>query len=335
MKRFVKLIGIALCSNVVIACTPSSRNGAAVAKISVTEQPTKYYYVEGEDFDPTGMKIMVTYTNKYEEVLPDDAYTILNGTSLEASKATTKVTIQYETAKTTLPIKVLTKGNALEYSVENTPIYEGSTVKGNTYMFLGSSVTLGMEAENESMADFYGKIYQCNVIKEAVSGTKIGYDDPVHGKSYLTRLNEYLNGKNKVDSLDGFIVQLSTNDAQLSAEQKGDITAKEITSGFDLSTTYGALESIITTIKKTYNCPIYIYTGSYFESEEYSEMVNKMDAFVEKYGITLIDLYRDSEFNDITIHSRNLYMADDIHPTRAGYRDWWLDKFVEAIGGQE
>lgn len=334
MKKLMKLLAIGLCTSILAGCAATSRNGADVSKIAVTKQPDQYYYVEGDNFNPTGMEITATYTNKFEEVLADDAYTILNGTNLEASKATTKITIQYESAKTTLPIKVLTKGNALEYAVENTAIYENSTVKGNTYMFLGSSVTLGMEAENESMADFYGKIYQCNIVKEAVSGTKIGYDDPTHGKSYLTRLNEYLASKDKVSALDGFVVQLSTNDAQLTAEQKGDITADDVTSGFDITTTYGALETIITTIKSEYNCPIYIYTGSYFESEEYSAMVNKMDAFVSKYGVTLIDLYRDTEFNDLTIHSRNLYMHDDIHPTRAGYRDWWLDKFVEALGGE-
>ena len=47
----------------------------------------------------------------------------------------------------------------------------------------------------------------------------------------------------------------------------------------------------------------------------------------------MIDLFRDDAFNDITPEQYALYMADEIHPTRAGYRDWWLPRFEEALLG--
>ena len=57
-----------------------------------------------------------------------------------------------------------------------------------------------------------------------------------------------------------------------------------------------------------------------------------MDAVVAKWNIGIIDLYRDEALNNITAEERDLYMADNVHPTRAGYRDWWTPKFEEVLG---
>lgn len=33
--------------------------------------------------------------------------------------------------------------------------------------------------------------------------------------------------------------------------------------------------------------------------------------------------YSNKEFNNISAEERSLYMADNIHPTKAGYLEWW------------
>ena len=44
-----------------------------------------------------------------------------------------------------------------------------------------------------------------------------------------------------------------------------------------------------------------------------------------------LNLYEDPEVNSISKKERRLYLMDEIHPTRAGYRDWlfpYLRDFV-------
>ncbi len=37
----------------------------------------------------------------------------------------------------------------------------------------------------------------------------------------------------------------------------------------------------------------------------------------------VLDLWSDDAFNAINDQQRALYMKDEIHPYKAGYRDWW------------
>ena len=43
----------------------------------------------------------------------------------------------------------------------------------------------------------------------------------------------------------------------------------------------------------------------------------------------MIDLWNDAAFNTITDSQKKLYMADPIHPTKAGYLLWWTP-YIEA-----
>lgn len=40
-------------------------------------------------------------------------------------------------------------------------------------------------------------------------------------------------------------------------------------------------------------------------------------------SIGVIDLYTDGSFNELSETRRQVYMADDVHPTKAGYLLWW------------
>ena len=59
------------------------------------------------------------------------------------------------------------------------------------------------------------------------------------------------------------------------------------------------------------------------ESEAYASMVELLPQLEEKWGVSVIDLWNDTEFNAITAEQRELYMDDAIHPTKAGYLEWW------------
>ena len=101
---------------------------------------------------------------------------------------------------------------------------------------------------------------------------------------------------------------------------------------FDTATTFGAIEYIIARVRETWDCPIYFYTNPPTGNPAYGTMVKGLYQIAEKWNVTVIDLYSDEAFNDITEAERALYMSDPIHPTKAGYREWWLPKFEEALG---
>ena len=43
------------------------------------------------------------------------------------------------------------------------------------------------------------------------------------------------------------------------------------------------------------------------------------------------DFWNDAEINSITDDERKIYLVDHIHPTKAGYKEWWLPKFQECL----
>ncbi len=60
-------------------------------------------------------------------------------------------------------------------------------------------------------------------------------------------------------------------------------------------------------------------------------MVNALYEIANRRNIGVIDLYNDEKFNDITPKLRKLYMADEIHPTKAGYLEWWTPQIEKYL----
>ena len=186
-------------------------------------------------------------------------------------------------------------------------------LSGKTVLFQGSSVTYGSAANGVSFADMLAE-YGCNVVKEAVSGTTLvdnGAD------SYVSRMKTM----DKALKADLFVCQLSTNDAS-----QGKPLGKPDGS-MDTSTIAGAIEYIIDYAKKTWDCPVAFYTNPRYDSEPYAKMVE----LLKQCDVEIIDLWSDDEFNNITDAQRARYMADPIHPTLKGYREWWLPVFAQAV----
>lgn len=211
-------------------------------------------------------------------------------------------------------------GNADRYAVSQVKPSGDETLKGKTVIFLGSSVTYGAASLGESFADDLSARLQCNVVKEAVSGTTLS---TTSANSYVTRLDNI-----KTRQADLFICQLSTNDAS-QKKPLGEVTDSERMEDFDTDTVAGAMEYIIAYAKDKWDCPVVFYTNPKYDSDEYAAMVELLYEIRDKWGIGVIDLW--TELPEITEEERALYMADAIHPTRAGYLEWWTPVMEKDI----
>lgn len=205
--------------------------------------------------------------------------------------------------------------------------------QGKTIIFLGSSVTCGAASGGYSFVELFEALDSITAIKEAVSGTtlvdKISVQAELecgNGDSYITRLRR-LDPDMEVDCV---VVQLSTNDAT-TKQPLGEISGSSDLSAFDTLTVTGAIEWIICYSRDTWKCPVVFYTGSWYESAEYAAMVDRLYEIQKKWGIGIIDLYTDEAFNAIDEEAYADYMADPIHPTRAGYTDWWFPKMERDL----
>ncbi len=299
----------------------------AVKSLAIGVKPTTTTYYEGDTFDPAGTRIDANLADgSVEEGV---AFEYEATTPLTAKGY--KVKFNYGGQTVVLNLDIIRAGNRPEYDLENTEPLANSPLAGKVYFFLGSSVTRGEHSDGQSMADFLAKRNGCTCIKEAVSGTPLLDNSD---KSYVKRFDAFLASENCPEQLDAFICQLSTNDLKF-ADQFGEVTADDVrdTAAFDVTTTAGAMEYIVAKAQEKWDCPILFYTNSNFHNETYEKEIALMDAVIAKWQIGVIDLYRDEAFNNVTEAEKDLYMADNVHPTRAGYRDWWTPKFEEVLGG--
>lgn len=213
-------------------------------------------------------------------------------------------------------------GNDIKYSVHLTE-KKTSPLCGKTIIFLGSSVTYGSKSEGESFVDFLEKSDEIFAVKEAVSGTTL----VDNGKnSYVARMKSI----DKNIRADAFVCQLSTNDAKKNLPS-GKISDSFSINSFETSTIAGAIEYIITYTKDTWNCPVLFFTGTKYESIQYGKMVDLLHDIAKKHKIFVLDMWNDEELNNISREDYELYMADGVHPRRAGYKLWWLPEFEKAL----
>jgi hypothetical protein len=216
------------------------------------------------------------------------------------------------------------EGNASTYSMEHVTLLEGNPLQGDNICFLGSSVTYGAASLREGIPEYFAARFGCSVTKEAVSGTTL----VDNGKSsYVQRMLHNLDPDAHYDL---FVCQLSTNDATKELPL-GEISDSMELNAFDTTTITGACEYIICYAKSVWNCPVVFYTGSRYDSETYDAMVSRLMELQEKWGIGVLDLWHSTEFNSIPDEKRALYMYDNIHPTKAGYRDWWCPEMERQI----
>ncbi len=216
------------------------------------------------------------------------------------------------------------EGNQSKYDSSNVEKLKDSFLEGKKVLFLGSSVTFGAASLEDGIPEYFRSRFGCEITKEAVSGTTLVDKDE---ESYVSRL------KRNVDPATDYslvICQLSTNDASLDLPM-GEIGESMDADSFDVLTITGAIEYIIAYAKEKWNCPVMFYTGSRFGSDKYAAMVKRLYEISQKWGINVLDLWNDDAFNSISDEDRALYMADPIHPTKAGYMKWWCPELERQL----
>ena len=214
-----------------------------------------------------------------------------------------------------------------DYTVpEKQEIDPEDPLSGKTILWIGSSVTYGAHAGGHySMVDAVQALHPALVCeKYAISATTLvntGED------SYVGRLKRIPRTKTP----DLIVVQLSTNDATTN-KPFGEISDSTDIADFDDSTIAGAIETIIAYARDTFNCPVAFYSGSYCVKENYPEMVDLLLKIQEKWDIGVIDLFNNPDMTAIYDTEQYwTYMFDDVHPTRAGYVEWWTPVIDAAL----
>lgn len=207
-------------------------------------------------------------------------------------------------------------GNQPEYDFSKIVPLENSPLAGKNICVLGSSVVYGTASQQNSVGEYLAARFDCNLTKEAVSGTTLADNG---SNSYVQRM---LSKIPKDAQFELFICQLSTNDASKKISL-GAISDSKNLADFDTTTVTGAMEYIIAYAQETWGCPVVFFTGSRYDSIGYEAMVSRLLELQEKWDIGVLDLWSSDDFNNISDADRKIYMADDIHPTKAGYRDWW------------
>ena len=208
------------------------------------------------------------------------------------------------------------EGNRSQYSFDLITPLEDSPLKDGKICVLGSSVVYGASSQQVAVGEFLSKRFDCDLTKEAVSGTTLVDNGE---KSYIQRM---LNNIDPNEHFDLFVCQLSTNDATQELPL-GEIVDSTDLNDFDTSTVTGAIQYVICYARQTWNCPVVFFTGSRYDSPAYEAMVQRLMELKDLYEVGVVDLWTSDSFNNISDAQRSLYMDDNIHPTKAGYRDWW------------
>ncbi len=230
-------------------------------------------------------------------------------------------------------VRAAAPGNDKRYNVENLSVHPDSVLKGKRILFLGSSVTYGAAAQGQSFVELFETLDGVKAIKEAKSGTTLVDKNSILALIAFGNGNSYVHRLKAIDpaiQLDCVVVQLSTNDATMKLPLGEISESKELTS-FNTRTVTGAMEYVIRYCQDTWQCPVVFYTGSRYDSAPYQAMVERLHELQDKWDIGVIDLYTDEVFNDITPEQYSLYMFDPIHPTKAGYIEWWMPKMKEEL----
>lgn len=213
-------------------------------------------------------------------------------------------------------------GNSSKYNLDDVATNLKSPLYGKKILFLGSSVTFGFGALAESFVDDLWKKDGVRAVKDAENGTTlVDIDRYNSGDSYVARFKENLTK----EAPDIFVLQLSTNDAT-SGKKLGEISQN---TQFDTQTITGALEYIIFTAQNKWHCPILLYTNPDFDNDLYKQMVERSHELSQKYHFAILDLFKKADLKKQG--DNDLYMADEIHPTRAGYLKKWTPLFEEKL----
>lgn len=105
-----------------VAISVLEKTSRALESITIAKQPGKTVYLEGEKFDPAGMKVTASYSDGHKKVLADDAYTYEPKRELAIKDKSVTITYQElgRTQTAEVAITVLDKTTVVLDSIEIT-----------------------------------------------------------------------------------------------------------------------------------------------------------------------------------------------------------------------
>lgn len=216
------------------------------------------------------------------------------------------------------------RGNETKYSPNNVTFNTKSPLAGKQIAFLGSSVTYGFAAKGKSFVDYLQARDGVRATKSAISGTTLAGREP---GGYLDRLRKDFPGNTHYDL---FVCQLSTNDNR-HGKAMGNITSDDQRTGFDLSTTLGAIEEICRYVREQFACPLVFYTCLQDDPiGKYASLIAQLKKLQAKWDFSIIDLFHNQGLLASTAAHSNA-MFDDVHPTQEGYLKIWLPVFEQEL----
>lgn len=219
------------------------------------------------------------------------------------------------------PVSRLVLGNLPQYSPKAATLDPSSPLYGKHIVFLGSSITYGATALGKSFVEDLAASDGLIVDKLAISGTALAGRE---ANSYVSRFQSF----HVKQTPDAFVCQLSTNDGRL-GKPLGKITEDGDTE-FDIETTLGAIETIITQVQSDWGCPILFYTCLRKPDADYQALIDALYQLQAKYGFAILDLHGDAALASAT-RQHPLAMFDDAHPTQLGYSKLWTPLFRQAL----
>lgn len=221
------------------------------------------------------------------------------------------------------PLESVVLGNLPQYSPRYQKNDPFSPLRGKKIVFLGSSITAGMGALNNSFTDYLAASDGINAIKLAKSGTTLAGEDK---NTYVNRLLSDLSTSEKLDL---FVCQLSTNDSR-AGKAIGAISSSYDMNDFDINTTIGAIEFIIGYVKKNWAVPIVFYTCLRKPDVDYENLMDQLKKLQAKWHFSIIDLWGNESLK-LKLKANKYTMVDDAHPTMLGYRDMWTPIFRKEL----
>ncbi|MBN7773731.1 bacterial Ig-like domain-containing protein [Clostridium aminobutyricum] len=179
-----------------ITTQPIIVNAKKLVSIAITTAPTKTEYVEGENFDTTGMVITATYNNGMTAVILE---TVNDGSNLAAG--TTSVAISYTEGGTTQTIlqSITVSSKSLEQALDLNCV-QGKELLVPFYVMGASHLndvvfTLQYEAANLEVIDLVSQTKKKEISIGIVNGTGIEILSYTPGEIKFRVNKEIVNGK--------------------------------------------------------------------------------------------------------------------------------------------
>ncbi len=238
-----------------------------IVSLEVTTEPTKTAYIEGQDFDKTGMVVKATYDDG--SVVEDYRdYTIADGVNLPTGKTSVQLNSNENTqVGTTQAIRVIEREMV---SIEVSGVFDKQYYVGETQDFTGMIVT----------ATYNDNTTQ---VLKPDEYTTTGFNSGTATNSQTITVTETLSGKSLTDDFAVIIEQKDSTDIEFEStkEDQKDIFTEN---GFSLGAQF-------TRASTTANIPDEIFTERYmFDGKTYTwEELNALTVKnVGVYSVTAI-----------------------------------------------